>query len=99
MVQTCLDKVASPTTKAPLSFKRLNLATDVIGQSPFRTPPSLSCRPDKVIDFLCRKMGACMFLFLDRVMLLVSFYFFYFFTKWVFRCSFSLLTVALGILF
>ncbi|QCD95507.1 DNA replication ATP-dependent helicase Dna2 [Vigna unguiculata] len=46
--ETCLDKVASPTPKVPLSFKRINSALDVIGQSPFRTPPSLSYRPDKV---------------------------------------------------
>ncbi|KAL9321686.1 hypothetical protein ACSQ67_009739 [Phaseolus vulgaris] len=45
---TCLDKVASPTLKVPLSFKRITSAPDVIGQSPFRTPPSLSYRPDKV---------------------------------------------------
>lgn len=70
MVQTCLDKVASPTLKVPLSFKRITSAPDVIGQSPFRTPPSLSYRPDKVIDFLCIKIGAYMFLCLDRVMVL-----------------------------
>ncbi|ESW20803.1 hypothetical protein PHAVU_005G016100 [Phaseolus vulgaris] len=46
--ETCLDKVASPTLKVPLSFKRITSAPDVIGQSPFRTPPSLSYRPDKV---------------------------------------------------
>ncbi|CAJ1958757.1 unnamed protein product [Sphenostylis stenocarpa] len=48
LVLTFLDKVASPTPKVPLSFKRLNSTRDVSGQSPFRTPPSLSYRPDKV---------------------------------------------------
>jgi len=70
MVQTCLDKVASPTPKVPLSFKRINSALDVIGQSPFRTPPSLSYRPDKVVDFLCTNVGVYVFLFLDREMVL-----------------------------
>ncbi|WVZ00430.1 hypothetical protein V8G54_026499 [Vigna mungo] len=65
-LSTCLDKVASPTPKVPLSFKRINSALDVIGQSPFRTPPSLSYRSDKVVDFLCTNVGAYMFVFLDR---------------------------------
>ncbi|XP_020229292.1 DNA replication ATP-dependent helicase/nuclease DNA2 isoform X2 [Cajanus cajan] len=47
--ETCLNRVTSPIPKVPLSFKRRKPAPDdVSGQSPFRTPPSLSCRPDKV---------------------------------------------------
>ncbi|KAK7401394.1 hypothetical protein VNO78_12831 [Psophocarpus tetragonolobus] len=45
--ETCADKfIISPAPKVPLSFKRINSACDVSGQSPFRTPPSY--RPDKV---------------------------------------------------
>ncbi|KAL2337269.1 hypothetical protein Fmac_011715 [Flemingia macrophylla] len=46
---TLLSKATSPIPKVPLSFKRRKPAPDDgSGQSPFRTPPSLSCRPDKV---------------------------------------------------
>ncbi|RDX75612.1 DNA replication ATP-dependent helicase/nuclease DNA2, partial [Mucuna pruriens] len=45
------DKATSPTPKASLvrsSFKRINSARELTGQSPFRTPPSLSHCSDKV---------------------------------------------------